>query len=334
MYEKFYGLHERPFDLTPNPRYLLRTPLHREALSTIGYAILAAKGITLLIGEAGTGKTTVLRAALGALPPGSLVATLTNPTLTRSEFLEYAAWKLQLGEAAATSKAQFLIELQRVLEDYQQRRLPVALIVDEAHTLSHELLEEVRLIANLQGEETGLISVVLCGQPELSERLNSPSLRQLKQRIALRCELNPFTIQETASYIAGRIRVAGGNTTHLFTREAVTLIHEASQGIARTISVICDNALIAGFATDQKPVGREVIQEVCRDLDLLRRGAAAAAEAATAAEPLYHPTPVPETPPAPATLPPIQAVEEDLSPPAVRGWAVGQWIKRLSATTR
>jgi general secretion pathway protein A len=330
MYEQFYGLNERPFDLTPNPRYLLKTLQHREALSTIGYAITTAKGITLLIGEAGTGKTTVLRAALAALPPGSLVATLTNPTLTRNEFLEYAAWKLQLGEAASQSKAQFLIELQRVLEDYHQRQLPVALIVDEAHTLSHELLEEIRLIANLQGEETGLISVVLTGQPELGERLNSASLRQLKQRIALRSELTPFTIQETAAYIAGRIRVAGGITTHLFTREAVMLIHSASQGIPRTISVICDNALIAGFAMDQKPVGRDVIHEVCRDLDLLRKGASAAAETADGIEPLYPP--VPEAPPAPPA--PVGTVDDDHQEPAVRGWAVGQWLKRLSATTR
>lgn len=287
MYEQFYGLTERPFDLTPNPRYLLRTPAHREALSTIEYGITGRKGITLLVGEAGTGKTTVLRAALAGLPEGCRIATLTNPSLTRDEFIQYAAWKLGLSEAAGASKTQFLIELQHVLEDYYEKKLPVALVVDEAHVLSDELLEEVRLLANHQSDDASLLSVVLTGQPELAERLNSTALRQLKQRIALRCALHPFTMHETAAYIAGRIRIAGGDTSRLFTREAVTLIHEASSGIARTISVICDNALISGFAVGHRPVGRDVLLEVCRDLDLRRPTAVAAAPVQTQA-PVEH----------------------------------------------
>lgn len=320
MYEQFYGLNERPFDLTPNPRYLLRTPAHREALSTIEYGITGRKGITLLVGEAGTGKTTVLRAALASLPQGCLVATLTNPSLTRTEFLEYAAWKLQLGDAARTSKTHFLIELQRVLEQHHAQGLPVALVVDEAHVLSDELLEEVRLLANHQVDDASLLSVVLTGQPELAQRLNSTALRQLKQRIALRCALHPFTIQETAGYIAGRIRVAGGDTTRLFTREAVTVIHEASGGIARTISVICDNALISGFATGQRPVGRDVLMEVCRDLDLLR-----------------PPTLVPATPPPAATPEPdavaVMAESADPSLDRVRRRnGFGQFFRKLNSS--
>ena len=326
MYAQFYGLKEEPFDLTPNPRYLLRTPVHREALSMVEYGITRGSGITLLLGEAGTGKTTVLRAALGTLPADSLVATVTNPSLTRDEFIQYLAWKLQLGEAAGASKAQFLIDLQRVLDERYEKRLPVALVVDEAHVLADELLEEVRLLANLQSDETSLLSVVLTGQPELGERLNATGMRQLKQRISLRCALHPFTIQETAGYIAGRIRVAGGDTTRLFTREAVTLIHEASGGIARTISVICDNALISGFALGQRPVGREIIHEVCRDLDLRRPSQAPAA----AAPPAPMPEPAPPAAPAEVGIPAAELEPAPLEPRRRRS-SFREWLSRNSS---
>jgi general secretion pathway protein A len=240
MYEAYYGLRERPFDLTPNPRFLLRTPQHREALCTIAYGISSAKSICLVAGEAGTGKTTVVRTALASLPAGSRVAVMTNPTLTREEFVKYTAWKLGLDPSAGASKVDFLMALAGVLQVQRSERTPVALVVDEAHTLSDDLLEEVRLLANHQEDDVNLITVVLCGQPEIVERLNSNALRQLKQRVALRCTLRPFTVDETAAYIAGRIRLAGGQTAQVFSREAVTVIHEASRGIARTISVICD----------------------------------------------------------------------------------------------
>jgi general secretion pathway protein A len=195
---------------------------------------------------------------------------LSNPTLTRDEFIKYAAWKLGFGEIASFSKADFLIALERLLEQHREQRMPVALVVDEAHTLSDGLLEEIRLIANYQQDDANLISVVLSGQPELAERLNSSALRQIKQRVALRCTLRAFTVDETAAYIAGRTRVAGGQSARLFSREAVAAIHEASGGIPRTINVICDNALIAGFAMDQRPVRQDIVFEVCRDLDLRR----------------------------------------------------------------
>ncbi len=266
MYQRFYGLHERPFDLTPNPRFLFLTAKHREALSNIEYGIAGRKGITLLIGEAGTGKTTLIRAALDAVrrPDGRCVY-LSNPTLTRDEFYEFLAAGFGLSEEAAGSKAKFLLELDHTVAARHAAGGYTALIIDEAQSLPLELMEEVRLLANLETATDKLLPVVIAGQPELAERLNEPELRQLKQRVALRCDLGALDIQETASYISGRIRIAGGDIAQIFTREAVATIHERSRGIPRTISVICDNALVSGFAADMKPIGRAIVLEVCRD---------------------------------------------------------------------
>ena len=153
-------------------------------------------------------------------------------------------------------------------------------MIDEAQALPDEILEEIRLLANMETPTHKLLPVVLAGQPELAERLNQPGLRQLKQRIALRCELKPLDLPDTAAYIASRIRTAGGDPANIFTRQAVTLIHEYSRGLPRTISVMCDNALMSGFALDQRPVDGDIVLEVCRDFDLRAAAAAASAEAA------------------------------------------------------
>ena len=274
MYESFFGLKERPFDLTPNPRYLFMTPGHREALSTLKYGMVARKGLTLMVGDAGTGKTTLIRAALDA-QPGATSLYLNNPTLTREEFFEFLARGFGLSDEAAASKPRLLQELERVLLDKGEL---VTLIIDEAQSLSLELLEEVRLLANIETETQKLLCVILAGQPELADRLNDSSLRQLKQRIALRCELRPLTLTETAGYIAGRIRVAGGDSSRIFTREAVELIHERARGIPRIVSVICDNALLGAFAADQRIVRRQMVLDVCRDFDLHGLGTAAPLE--------------------------------------------------------
>ncbi len=269
MYKRFYGLRERPFDLTPNPRYLYLTAGHREALSNLQYGITGRKGMTLLIGEAGTGKTTLVRAALDAVA-GPLVRCvyLSNPVLTRQEFYEFLAQKFGLSAQAAVSKARFLVELEEsVLAGHRSGGL-TALVIDEAQSLPHELLEEVRLLANFETETDKLLPVVLAGQPELASRLEHEDLRQLKQRVALRCDLSALDIRETASYIAGRIAIAGGDSARIFTREAVQVIYERSAGIPRTISVICDNALLTGFATGVKPIGSPLVLEVCRDFRL------------------------------------------------------------------
>jgi general secretion pathway protein A len=269
MYQRFYGLRELPFELTPNPRYLYLTPRHREALSNLQYGLSTAKAVTMLVGEAGTGKTTLLRTALESDACRHVRCVyLNNPALTRGEFVEILARRFELGAEAAASKAAMLGELEKILHERRDRGEITALVIDEAQTLSVELLEEVRLLANIETATAKLLPLVLAGQPELGQRLEETSLRQLKQRVALRCDVSPFDLSETAAYIASRIRTAGGEASRLFTREAVSLIHERSRGIPRTISVICDNALVTGLALNRQPVDREMVLEVARDFAL------------------------------------------------------------------
>lgn len=271
MYQRFYGLRELPFELTPNPTFLFLSPRHSEALSNLQYGLYSAKPVTVLIGEAGTGKTTLLRAALESERCRNVRCVyLSNPALTRDEFVETLAGRFDLSPDAAKSKAVLLAELERVLRERRAAGEITALVVDEAQSLSVELLEEVRLLANIETATQKLLPLVLAGQPELAERLNDPALRQLKQRVALRCEITPFELQETAAYIATRVRTAGGEASRLFTREAVTLIHEYSRGIPRTISVMCDNALVSGMALGRQPVDRAIVLEVSSDFDLHR----------------------------------------------------------------
>jgi len=275
MYQRFYGLRELPFELTSNPKYLYLTARHREALSNLEYGLSAAKSLTLLIGEAGTGKTTLLRAALESERCAHLRCVyLNNPALTRTEFVTTLASRFALGEEASRSKATLLEQLERALRQGRDRGEITALVVDEAQTLSTELLEEIRLLANMETAEEKLLPLVLAGQPELASRLEDTSLRQLKQRVALRCEITPFELPETAAYIATRIRTAGGVPSKLFTREGVSLIHEHSRGIPRTVSVICDNALVTGMALERQPVDRAIVLEVCRDFHLRRDSSA------------------------------------------------------------
>lgn len=268
MYESFYGLRERPFDLTPNPRFLVLTESHREVLLNLEYGIASRKGITLLIGEAGSGKTTVIRAAMERQPVKVHCVHLHNPTLSRTEFNEMLAKQFGLSAEAGQSKAVMLGELEALLRARRDADEKTVLIVDEAQSLPLDLLEEIRLLANIETADDKLLSVIIAGQPELATRLNDRSLRQFKQRVALRCELSPLSAQETAAYIVGRIRAAGGVAAEVFTRQAVALMHDRAAGIPRTISVIADNSLLAGFAAGHRPVNADMVTEVCRDFDL------------------------------------------------------------------
>jgi len=245
------------------------------------------------------GKSTLVRAALESTPAGpSKTVLLSNPTLTRSEFYEYLAGEFGLSAEAASSKTKFLAELEAAIDAGERAGGGLGLIVDEAQSLPYELLEELRLLTNAEGETGRSLTLVLVGQPELSERMEDPSLRQLKQRVALRAELRPFTLKETAGYISSRITVAGGRAATVFTRDAVIAIHEAAKGLPRTVSVICDNALVTGFADNVKPVGRDIISIVCADFKLTQISAVAAPlpVADPAAPPVVE---VAEAPPAP-----------------------------------
>ena len=269
MYEDFFGLNERPFDLAPNPRFLYMTGRQWEALSNLRYGLTTPRGFTLLLGEAGTGKTTLIQAALAELEPESVKClVLNNPTLNRDEFIEFLADGFELSAESRQSKTRFLIELREHLQTRHKAGQLCALVLDEAQSLPYELMEEVRLLSNTEAASHKLLNVVLAGQPELADRLNEPELRQLKQRISLRCELGPLDFRETAAYIAGRLKIAGGNPAEIFSREAVGAIHEASRGVPRVINVVCDNALIGGFATQARPVPRSIVLEVTRDFDL------------------------------------------------------------------
>ena len=302
MYGPFYGLSEAPFDLTPNPRFLLLTPSHREALHMLEYGVRARKGIVLLLGDAGTGKTTLLRKSLAMRlaenpssengngnstvgrtlsgpPPHEGVngnghaacsdsVYIKNPKLSAADLFEQLASGFKLPASAMVSKPRLLKLLEEALVSRHAAGRCAALIVDEAQALSDDLVEELRLLANIESDDAKLLPLILAAQPEFGDRLNQHQLRQFKQRVALRYQLSPFTLPETASYIFGRVRLAGGDASKMFTREAVMAIHDASKGIPRTISVICDNALLTGFALGRRPVDAAIVEEVCRDFDL------------------------------------------------------------------
>jgi general secretion pathway protein A len=217
--------------------------------------------------------------------------------LTRAEFVEMLAARFQLSDRAHSSKTTLLLELETLLQQRDAAGETTVLVIDEAQSLSLDLLEEIRLLANIETAEHKLLSVVIAGQPEIADRLNEQALRQLKQRIALRCELRTLTADETAAYIAGRIRAAGGIGAQTFTREAVALIHERSKGIPRAINVLADNALITAFAEGQLQVNIEIVREVCRDFDFGAPEAASAAGKAATVQAAAPPrrTDVPET---------------------------------------
>jgi general secretion pathway protein A len=282
MYTEFYGLRELPFELTANPKFLYLPPRHREALSNLQYGLAAAKTVTLLTGEAGTGKTTLLKAALASARCCQVRCVyLNNPVLTRGEFIDMLARSMGLNAEAARSKGLLLTELESALRQRQSRGEVTALMIDEAQNLSADLLEEIRLLANMETEDAKLLPLVLAGQPDLGLRLEDPDLSPLKQRVVLRCETTALNLPETAAYIATRIRSAGGVATRLFTREAVALIYENSGGIPRTISVICDNALVHGLAMNRQPVQQDIVREVCRDFNFGERLAELAGAART-----------------------------------------------------
>ena len=270
MYTDFYGLKELPFALTPDPRYLYFTPSHTEVMANLHYGIESGRGLIVVTGEGGTGKTTLLRWMMRRLDPTVMIAYVFNPRLSVAEFYQYLAALFNI--TAWESKSDLLIELGRVLEARHNRGVRTVLVVDEGHGLSTEVLEEIRLLCNFESDTAKHLQIVLTGQPELREVLNQPNLRQLKQRVALRCEITALpNVEETAHYISSRLKVAGGTNRELFSPGAVDYIFRCSAGIPRNINNLCDNALLNGFASGTTIISRAIIEQIAKTFDMLPR---------------------------------------------------------------
>jgi general secretion pathway protein A len=269
MYHQFFGLKKEPFSMTPDPAFLFLTAAHREALAGLTYSILNRKGFVVLTGDAGTGKTTLLTRILQSIPATrARFSVVLNPTLTPAEFLELALLDFGISNVP-DSKAQRLTVLRQfLLEAFEKRQAPV-LVVDEAHKLPPDVLEEIRLLSNFELPEGKLLQIVLAGQTELGDLLNREDLRQLKQRVAVRLAIHPLSASDVEHYILHRWQKAGAITPHPFEPEAVNRIAHCSRGIPRLVNVLCDNALMLAYGEGITAVGAKQIAEVAGDLDLL-----------------------------------------------------------------
>ncbi len=271
MYKKFFGLTRSPFDISPDPFFLFQTSRHNEALASVVHGVIRRKGFMVLSGEVGTGKTLMVRCLLELLRSrGIASANVFNPRLRPKEFLHFIIGDLGMNPASTENKGTLLLQLYNYLIARQQTNQTTVLIVDEAQNMDVELLEEIRLLTNLETSQQKLLQIVLVGQPELDQKMDSPQLRQLKQRITLRCSLEPLGEVETRSYIWQRMKRAGTafESVLIFPPATVASIYSYSQGIPRLINTICENALIHAYARQSKTVTEEMIDEVARELRL------------------------------------------------------------------
>jgi general secretion pathway protein A len=267
VYLEHYGLVRAPFEMTPDPAFLYLGEAHREGLATLVYAVRARKGFVMLTGEVGTGKTTLLHALLAQLDPQTASAFIFNPRLATRDFFRLVLDEYGI-EEGGNSKAEFLIALNRFLIERLERDLPTLLIVDEAQNLSPELLEEIRLLSNLETHRSKLVQIMLVGQPELKQMLAQPGLRQLRQRIAMQYQLRPFGERETREYVAARLRLAGHTGEEIFRTSALRTIHRVTGGVPRLVNILCDSVMLLGFARGWTVLGREAVLEAARDLEL------------------------------------------------------------------
>jgi general secretion pathway protein A len=268
MYCAFYGLVRRPFEMTPDPAFLYLGETHREGLATLVYGVQSGKGFVLLTGEVGTGKTTLLHALLGQLEADTASAFLFNPRLEPLDFFRVLLDEYGI-EAPCRTKAEYLLTLNAFLIDRLGKNLKTVLIIDEAQTLSPEMLEEVRLLSNLETPTSKLLQIVLVGQPELVDLLARPELRQLRQRIVLRHQLRPFDERESDAYIDERLALAGYTGKGIFDRGARREIHTVTGGIPRLVNVVCDGALLLGYSRQLGAIDASAVREVAADLQLV-----------------------------------------------------------------
>ncbi len=266
MYAPHFGLTERPFSLAPDPRYLYLSAAHREALAHLLYGLGEGGSVVRLTGEVGTGKTTVCRALLEQLPPGVDVAMIFNPRLTAVELLATVCDELRVAYPPDTTSVKVLVDrLSQALLEAHGRGRRTVLIIDEAQNLSGEVLEEVRLLTNLETTRQKLLQVILIGQPELAELLARPEMRQLSQRITARYHLRPFTLQESRAYVQHRMKVAGQRRP-IFDRGALNAAHHLARGIPRLLNTICDRALLGAYASEQSHVTATVVKKAAREV--------------------------------------------------------------------
>ena len=267
MYNNFFKLKVSPFGTSPDPRFLYMMPHTREALACLEYGISARKGFTVLTGEVGTGKTTLLRRALGSFHNRKVsTAFVFNPRLEVLDFLEFVLTDFGIVPSART-KSGMLLQLNRWLIERYRMEETCVVVVDEAQNLSWDLLEEIRLLTNLETSSEKLLQIVLSGQPELEEKLRHPSVRQLRQRVALWCRTQALTAQQTQAYIAERLRIAGASYA-IFTPETVELVHRYSRGIPRIINLLCEHSLISAYVEQAQHVSPEMIEAVATELEL------------------------------------------------------------------
>jgi len=269
LYTDFYNLNEKPFNLTPSPRYLYLGEVHKEALALLTYGVVERKGFILLTGEVGTGKTTMVQALLSNVDQDVHYVYLSNPVLSVSEFMDYLAFSAFKRKVHFKSKAEFLVEFERFLKECLQHQENFILLIDEAHKLSFELLEEVRLLSNMETADEKLINIFLVGQPELNDKLSEPQSRALLQRISVRYHIKPLSLKETREYIKNRLITAGArNGQKIFPESAIKAVHQYSEGYPRMINILCDNSLLLGYSREKRTITPGMIKECYQDLKL------------------------------------------------------------------
>lgn len=266
MYLDFYGLTESPFDITPNPRFLFYSAKHREAYNHLLFGIRERKGFIQLTGEVGAGKTTLCRAMLEQLDRRYATALILNPVMNPEELCKAIAIEYGL-PVLGLDRLDTLAVINQFLLQQVERGQDTVLIIDEAQDLSEDMLEQVRLLSNLETDNRKLLQIVLLGQPELREKLNHPRLRQLRQRITVRYHLLPLNRQEVNEYVHHRLHCSGGNGNPNFTRAALWRIHHYSQGIPRLVNAVCDKALLAGFVNQCQEIGYRLVGQAIRELE-------------------------------------------------------------------